>query len=251
MQYHFDSTPWDHLYINPLSGNNTLTYCSTLVPTRPESMIYGSQVAPTIREELLIRSKRLLADPNTPRDVYFVFFMWHPWCDEIWGQVIENRLRGAHLGSDATKDVRQGMKLVLLELISNHSDLHAWLEGAAASGFHGWTYTLIDNLCLEVVNAMRRGAFGSAKMRRTTPEFDDWAEVADESVSNTSIVEWMIDRDEKLAGLSKHTQQVVWLKSIGYTWDEIAETLAITRDAARWAFDSCPAKIKRGLGHDL
>jgi len=251
MRYDLDITPWDHLYSNPLSGRNTLTYCSTLVPIWPESMIYGSQVAPSIREEVLIRINRLLADPNTPRDVYFVFFVWHPWCDEIWDQVIDHRIRDSHLGSDSAEDVRQGMKLLLLELISDHSDLRGWLEGAVSRGFHGWTYTLIDNLCQEMVNAMRRGTFGSAKMRRGTPEYDDWAEVADESASNTSIVEWMLDRDEKLAGLPKRTQQVVWLKNIGYTWDEIAETLAITRDAARWAFDSCPAEVKRVLGCDV
>jgi len=67
MRYDLDITPWDHLYSNPLSGRNTLMYCSTRVPTRPESMIYGSQVAPTIREEVLIRINRLLADPKIIR----------------------------------------------------------------------------------------------------------------------------------------------------------------------------------------
>ena len=99
----------------------------------------------------------------------------------------------------------------------------------------------------ELVRSMRRGTHGSAKMRRGTVEYDDWSEVADESVSNTAIVEWMLDIEEKLAGVPRRTRQVVWLRFLGYTWVEIAETLASTPDAARWAYSFCPADVQRDL----
>jgi DNA-directed RNA polymerase specialized sigma24 family protein len=72
--------------------------------------------------------------------------------------------------------------------------------------------------------------------------------VEDPHPSQTALLEQIIDLREKLADLPERTAHVVSLRMLDYTWDEIAEELGITCDAAKWALNSRREELEKRFG---
>jgi hypothetical protein len=216
---------------------------------KPAYMIFGPYSAPTIRDEVLYRFRTFSADPQTPKDVFVIFFSWHPFYIRIWDVVVAKRLRCAKLDSDAPDELRQGMRTSLIEIIYERADLHAWLNEAEAYDFYGWSFKLIYNLGAPELHCQRRAKYGTRKHQRVAPQTGDFELEPDRHVSEQLTAEQRMDIEAKLDGLPELTRKVFWLRFEGYSWDDVAEKLGISLGEAKWAWR--PFQSRFGVGPAL
>jgi DNA-directed RNA polymerase specialized sigma24 family protein len=235
----YDSTPWYHRLAYPVSHCHTVMYSSAVV--------FSPHAATSPHDEIPFRLKEWIANPKTPCDQFFAFFLLHPRIVEKRNLVLKKRLAHFAIGPSDVEDVMQSMDLSLWRVFQRETDIRGWI-GKSEGRFGGWTYELFDRLCLPIVIALRQKALRRPNYQSTSIGPDDWDMVEDRHESQTALLEQIIDVREKLADLPERTVRVVSLRWLGYTWDEIAEELGITSDAAKWALDSWRDELEKRFG---
>ena len=235
----YDSTPWYRRLAYPVEHCHTVTYSSEVV--------FSPHAAVSPRDAIPLRLKESIADPTTPRDFFFAFFLLHPRIVEKRNLVLLRRLRQFAICASDIEDVMQSIDLSLWSVFQKEADIRGWI-GKSEGRFGGWTYELFDRLCLPIVIALRRRALRPPNFQSTSIGPDDWDVVEDPHQSQTGLLDQIIDLREKLADLPERTARVVSLRMLDYTWDEIAEELGITCDAAKWALYSKREVLEKRFG---
>lgn len=239
MDFSRDSTPWYHRLVYPVDHCHTVMYAS--------GVVFSPHVAASPHDEIPPRLKESIADPKTPLEFFFAFFLLHPRLVEKRNLVLKKRLAQFSIGASDIEDVMQAIELSLWSVFEKEADVRGWI-GKAEGRFGGWTYELFDRLCLPIVIAMRKKALRPPNFQSTSigPDYRDVVE--DPHQSQTELLDQIIDLREKLADLPERTAQVVSLRMLDYTWDEIADELGITCDAAKWALYSRREVLEKRFG---
>lgn len=186
-------------------------------------------------DDILFRLGRLLAESEKDWWEYWYLFAEHPWSRKEWKNAARHAAHKHPLGSDGPDEVRQAGHVALCESLAVKVDFLAWLE-APQKRFEKWFRKFVSNLCNAAARKMAK-PIGLGSRQSPDSPLDEFLQKLADYRSNESPGHW----NRMLAVLRLYpmrTRAVVLLQAHGHTWDEVAATLCVTVEAARWAVEA-------------
>ena len=199
---------------------------------------------PPAPEGLRARLRGLMERNHDKWATYCEIFVRHPWSAEVWTTAACRAACRYKLPNGSDEDVMQGALVSFCELLRAKIDVLAWLrDKVSLEHFERWFRTFVFNLSSAAARNLPVFWQSQPRLNPDSPIDTLLQNIADYR-SNASGDRW----NKMLAVLARYpmrTKAVVLLRSHGQTWDEVAATLRISVEAARWAVEAYRDELRR------
>jgi DNA-directed RNA polymerase specialized sigma24 family protein len=227
-------------FVDADAGRATIIFFSEGERIVAESPFDG----PKAPESLRARLRDLIQRKHDKWRTYCELLVRNRWSADLWRTAARGAAFRKGLPNGFDEDVLQAALLSLCELLHAKIELLVWLEEKESlEHFDRWFRKFVFNLSNAA--ARNHSAFAHSQERQG-PAF-----------ATDAFLEGIADYREKgskptfnemlaiLARYPEPTRAVVLLRYQSHTWDEVAEILCISVDAARWAVDAYRDELHR------